>query len=98
MRLINIFGAPGTGKSTTSAGIFHNLKLKGLDVEYVQEYAKDKTWQSDFETLKCQPYVTGKQLFRLHRLRNKVEYVVTDAPILNGILYQDEYATPNWNN
>ena len=38
--IINIFGGPGTGKSTLAAYIFHNLKCRHVEVEVVTEYAK----------------------------------------------------------
>lgn len=42
MILINLFGAPGTGKSTGAAYIFSQLKMKGINAELVTEFAKDK--------------------------------------------------------
>ncbi len=39
-KVINMFGGPGTGKSTTAAAVFANLKFHGVNCEYVQEYAK----------------------------------------------------------
>ena len=31
-KIINIYGAPGVGKSTTAAGLFYEMKKKGLKV------------------------------------------------------------------
>lgn len=86
--IVNLFAGPGTGKSTTAAGIQYRLKVSGYNSEYIQEYAKDKTWSEDKQTLLCQPYVTGKQFYRTTRIMDKVEVAVTDSPILTGILYQ----------
>jgi dephospho-CoA kinase len=33
MRVINLAAGPGAGKSTTAAGLFNIMKLKGLKVE-----------------------------------------------------------------
>ena len=60
--LVNFYAGPGAGKSTGAAYIFAKLKMKGIDSEYVSEYAKDRVWQDDQFPLKyCQLYVTSKQ-------------------------------------
>lgn len=93
---INLFGGPSTGKSTIASGLFYQLKLDGVNCEYIQEYAKDKTWGEDFETLKCQPYVTAKQFYRLFRVMDKVEYAITDSPLLTGLVYQGFGCNEYW--
>ena len=90
-KIINLYGGPGTGKSTHAAGLFYRMKQKSINCEYVQEYAKDKTWEDNAFTLKCQPYITAKQIFRQHRLLGKVDYIITDSPILNGLVYPGFY-------
>ena len=93
---VNLYGGPGTGKSTHAAGLFFLEKLLGMNVEYIQEYAKDKTWSEDFHTLSFQPYVTGKQFYRCARLKGKVACAVTDSPILNGLIYQGFGCNEHW--
>ncbi len=39
-----MFGGPGTGKSTSAAGLFFKMKLAQMEVELVTEYAKDLVW------------------------------------------------------
>ena len=95
---VNLYGGPGTGKSTWCAAIFYLEKILGLNAEYVQEYAKDRTWQEDFVTLQFQPYVTGKQLYRMARLRGKVDVANTDSPGVTGLLYQGFGCSPHWEN
>lgn len=93
---VNFFAGPSTGKSTMSGGLFYRLKRTGINCEYIQEYAKDKTWSEDRQTLLCQPYVTGKQYYRNTRLLNKVKVAVTDSPIILGLLYQGVGCNKSW--
>lgn len=88
---INLFGGPGVGKSTTAAKLFVNMKTSGKSVELVTEVAKDFVWEDRQTTLTIQPYVTMKQYRNIARLAGKVDYVITDAPIMLGILYGGRY-------
>lgn len=85
--IVNLVAGPGTGKSTTAAGLFAELKLRGIETELVTEYAKDRVWDEHFAALDNQIYIFGKQYHRMHRLLNKVDVVVTDAPIIFGLYY-----------
>lgn len=97
MLVVNLFGAPGAGKSTGAARIFSNLKLKGINAELVTEYAKDAVWEENKGPFKDQLYIFAQQNYRLTRLRDKVDVVVTDSPLLLSLLYnsnQDFYSVP----
>lgn len=85
---VNLYSGPGTGKSTCAALLFGKLKLYGITAELVTEYAKDLVWEERHHTLGFQPYVSGKQLWRMTRLQGKVDVVITDSPFILGILYQ----------
>lgn len=92
MKVINLFGGPGCGKSTTAAGLFHLMKLEDYNVELVTEYAKDMTWEERHNILQDQLYITAKQNRRLLRLQDKVEWIVTDSPLILGL----NYMTPDY--
>lgn len=85
--VLNIFGGPGAGKSTTCAGVFALLKLHGINCELVTEFAKDLTWENNQEVLKDQVYILGEQYHRMHRLKNKVDLIITDCPLLLSSVY-----------
>jgi hypothetical protein len=87
LKVINLFAGPGAGKSTTAAGLFHLMKLRGDSVELVTEYAKDCVWGDCQDTLKNQLYVFAKQYKRLQRLQDKVAWAVTDSPLLLSLIY-----------
>ena len=88
MKVINLFGGPGLGKSTTAAGLFYEMKKMGLEVELVQEYAKDLVWERRHNLLQDQIYVFAKQQRRISRLQDhNMEWVITDSPIALGLIY-----------
>ncbi len=86
-KVINLYGGPGTGKSTTAAGVFYKLKTAGVNCEYIQEYAKDKTWEKNNTPLACQEYIFGKQQYRMFRVSGQVEFIITDSPLLLSTIY-----------
>ena len=90
MIVVNLYGGPGSGKSTTAAGVFSELKMLGLNTELVTEYAKDKVWEKHEAILDNQIYVFAKQYHRLFRLVDQVEVVVTDSPILLSTIYNKD--------
>jgi hypothetical protein len=85
--LINLYGGPGSGKSTGAAYIFSQLKLDGIDCEYVSEFIKDKIWEDNKAVYANQFYITAKQSFKISRTKDKVDVVVTDSPIFMGGYY-----------
>lgn len=86
MKVINLFGGPGSGKSTTAAGLFFKMKHIGLKVELVTEFAKDCTYEGG-HTLPDQLAVLGEQHRRLSRLEGHVDWAITDSPLLLGAIY-----------
>lgn len=89
MEIINLYGGPGTGKSTTAAQIFAELKKRGHNVELVTEFAKDLTWHERYKTLTDQLYILGKQHHKIFMLCDKVKYIVTDSPLFLSAYYNE---------
>lgn len=94
MKLINLYGGPGTGKSTTAAQIFAELKKRQFNAELVTEFAKDLTWHERQKTLTDQFYIAGKQHHKIFMLQDQVDYIVTDSPILLGLYYNQLSPNP----
>ena len=55
--IVNLFGAPGAGKSTGAAYIFSKIKMAGVNAELVTEFAKDKVWEESKEVFNNQIYI-----------------------------------------
>ena len=87
--IVNLFGGPGTGKSTTAAGVFAKLKMQNINCELVQEFAKHVVWRGNFTTLNNQLYIFAKQHDRLFHLKDKVDIIITDSPTIMGLTYTD---------
>ena len=86
-KIINLFAGPSKGKSTTTAGLFYLMKIKGYNVELIDEYAKQITWDDRPNILEDQLYILAKQNRKIKRLIGKVHFVVTDSPIILGLNY-----------
>lgn len=87
MKVINFFGAPGAGKSTTASGFFYELKKRWINAELVGEFAKELVWSDSGHLLSQQNYVFAHQEHRLNRLMGKVDVAVCDAPLLLSAFY-----------
>lgn len=95
LKIINLFGSPGIGKSATRSGLFWLLKVKGASVEEVSEYAKylvlsDRKWQLDRDQL----YVVAQQHHKMLILEGSYEFAVTDSPLLLASFYAPSATTP----
>jgi hypothetical protein len=87
LTVINLYGGPGTGKSTTAAGLFYLMKTKGYKVELITEYAKDLVYSESFFKLKDQLYIFTKQHHKIWKLKDKLDYVITDSPLPLSLHY-----------
>lgn len=88
MKVINLGGPPGCGKTTTGLGLAFNMKKIGLNVVFVQEYAQELVNENRTNALQDQLYILAKQNRRLARLvGQKYDFVISDSPLFTGLLY-----------
>lgn len=90
--VLGFFGGSGLGKSTTAAAVFAELKKRGLNCELVREAVKEWAWEGRQVGPFGQSIIYGKQLERESALYNKVDFIVTDSPLLLCPVYQQHYA------
>ena len=86
-KVINFFAGPGAGKSSSAYVLAGIMKWRQISCELVTEYAKDLVWQNSLEVLQNQIYVFSKQYQKMYRLQNKVDYIITDSPLLLSLYY-----------
>lgn len=84
---INIFGGPGTGKSTTAAAVFAALKQQGKNAELSVEYAKSRVYEEHWSMFPDQLYIFAQMARQYHRVVGKVDYMVSDSPLLLSVVY-----------
>ena len=88
--IVNMSAGSGAGKSTNSARLFAMLKDKGIEVELVTEFAKDLVWEGRNKAFECQAYIFGKQLYKIQRVADSVDVIITDSPIFLSAIYDKE--------
>ena len=93
-KIINLYGGPGTGKSTSAAYMFAQLKNKGVNAELVREYVKDWAWEERQVGLFDQLYLMGKQVRKESMLLGKVDVIITDSPVWLAGYYASKYSPP----
>jgi len=85
--IINLYGAPGTGKSTLAAELFAELKKRNISTEITLEFAKELVYSEDKRLLRDQLIVLAEQYRRIFVLNKKVHFIITDSPVLLSIFY-----------
>lgn len=87
--VINLYGGAGVGKSTIAALLFAHMKMAKYHTELVREYVKLWAWSGRQVRPTDQLYLLGKQSAYESALYGKVDYVVTDSPVLLAGAYAE---------
>jgi hypothetical protein len=92
-QVIDLYGGPGTGKSTSAALLYAFLKMGGVNTELVREYVKEWAWEGRVPGEFDQIYLLGKGVRKESLLYGKVDWVVSDSPVLLGVYYARQYGS-----
>ena len=93
--IVNLVGGPSVGKSTCAAYLYYLFKKNGKRAELVRECVKD--WLYDGKSVGSfdQLYFLGEGIRRETVLYNKVDYVISDSPVLLNLAYARKYCSKN---
>lgn len=88
MRVVNLFGGPGSGKSTMAAALFVHFKNRAIRCELVGEEAKDQIYWGSRNQLANQFLLAANQYARLKNLETAgCEIAVADSPLIMSPSY-----------
>ncbi len=87
--VVNIYGGPGSGKSTTAAGVYAWMKSRNpqFHVELVREWVKLWAYERRNFGEWDQFYICSQQMAQETSMLQHVPMIVTDSPILMGAYY-----------
>lgn len=98
MKVINLFGSPGCGKSTTASELFVKMKKAGYKVEIIHELAKDLLYAKNEYKLQDQIMIFAEQHHRQWIMQGQVDYVINDGNFLLSTIYgQKKYKGDTFN-
>jgi nicotinamide riboside kinase len=92
--IVNLYGGPGTGKSTSASYLFYRAKAEGINAELVREYVKEWAWEGRVPGPFDQLYFLGKQVRKESLLYGKADLIITDSPVLLCTYYSKKYGPP----
>lgn len=97
IRRVSFFGGPNCSKSTIAMRLTADLKTRGIQAEFSDEFVKAWAFIGTEIRGYDQFYILAKQMHREDVvLRASNSIVVTDSPVLLGICYARKYNLPIW--
>jgi len=93
MKIINLFGGPGAGKTTIAYYLAYRMKKAGYRAELVGEAAREIIYDRNpgvtaAQLLDNQLLISGLQYERLKRLeRHDMDVIIADSPLRMGLVY-----------
>ena len=92
--IINIYGGPGSGKSTCADYIFSQLKMHNINAELITEQTKVEAYKQNTEFFENQFYIDGCASYQIKQLFGNVDVIITDSPLRMNYLYALEHNKP----
>lgn len=90
-RIINLFGGPGSGKSTVTSGLFYEFKKRNISCDNPYEFPKQVAWEDNSSQINDQLYIFANQHRGIVRSYGKVDFIILDSPILLSLAYKNGY-------
>lgn len=85
--IVNLISGPGVGKSIISAELFAKFKREYIACDISWEYIKKKLREKSLKAVQSQIYIFGKQQFQLFSMKDEVDVIVTDSPLILSAVY-----------
>ena len=89
MKVINLFGGAGAGKSTMAASLFAHFRFQNrYNCELVPEFAKEVVYEGNRRNLGDQLYLFGNQEHKLSNMKREgIKIAIVDSPLLMALCY-----------
>jgi len=96
--IVNLWGGPGSGKSTAAAGLFFEMKHVGLRVELIHEVARDLMNAQEWGRMDNQLHILSEQDRLLRNAVNseRYDYIISDSPLPMTIAYAKDVFKGDW--
>jgi nicotinamide riboside kinase len=85
--VVNLIGGPGVGKTILTHELVAKIKRKFYSCDISAEYIKRKLREQALKVIQSQIYIFGKQQFQLFTMKDDVDVIITDSPILLSAIY-----------
>lgn len=85
--VVNLIGGPGVGKTILTHELVARIKREFFSCDISAEYIKRKLREQALKVIQSQIYIFGKQQFQLFTMKDDVDVIVTDSPILLSAIY-----------
>jgi hypothetical protein len=90
-KIVCLWGASGTGKSTTAAGIYSKLKKLGYSCELSREVVKEWVYQGRNLALGDQMLIVSTQIKNeFAYVKNELDFIISDNPVLETVMYAEQ--------
>lgn len=100
VRRVNLYGGPGSGKSTIAARLYGELNprfnAKDKRLALVTEWIKYWAYQGRVPRSYDQAFIFGNQLHEEDHVLAKVDALVTDSPLMVNAMYGNMYGSKGW--